>query len=114
MEVAATIYYNGQYAAVIQANVEAALETYMATLPFNGRISTQAVVDAMQLAEGVTNVSLSKILVRRDTVAYGAGTTLFNLATGTDAVNYDTYAGYVEEETTATHTFADTITYVVI
>lgn len=111
MEVVATIYYNGQYTAVISDNVEAALNSYMANLPFNGRITTQSVVDAIQSAEGVISVSLTRILVRRDTVAYGAGVTLYNLSTGVDSVNYDTYAGYVVEETTALHTFNDTLTY---
>ena len=111
MEVAATIYYNGQYTGVITDNVEAALNSYMANLPFNGRITTQSVVDAIQAVDGVISVSLTRILVRRDTVAYGAGVTLYNLSTGIDSVNYDTYAGYVVEETTASHTFADTLTY---
>ena len=113
MEVAANIYYNGQYANVIEANVTTALENYMANLPFNGTISTQAVVDAMQGAEGVVTVSLSRILVRLNSAAYGTGV-LYNLSTGVDAVNYQTYSGYVEEETTATHTFADTLNYIVV
>lgn len=114
MEVVADIYYNGQYASVIETNVQAALEAYMASLPFNGSISTQAVVDAMQQVIGVTSVSLSRILVRKDTVAYGAGVTLFNLATGVDSVTYTTYSGYVVGETTAGHTFVDTLNYVVV
>jgi len=112
--VVADIYYNGQYASVIQANVVAALESYMATLPFNGQISTQGVVDAIQQVNGVSSVSLSRILVRRDTVAYGSGVTLFNLATGVDSVTYTTYSGYVVEETTSSHTFADTLNYIVV
>jgi hypothetical protein len=113
MEVAATIYYNGQYSAVISTNVVAALNNYMATLPFNGIISTQAVVDAIQAVEGVNSVSLTRILVRKHTVAYGAGVTLYNLSTGVDSVQYQTIAGYVVQETTATHTFADTLSYIV-
>ena len=113
MEVAADIYYNGQYANVIEANVTTALENFMANLPFNGTISTQAVVDAMQGAEGVVTVSLSRILVRLNSAAYGTGT-LFNLSTGVDAVNYQTYSGYVEEETTTSHTFADTLNFIVV
>jgi len=113
MEVAATIYYNGQYSAVISTNVVAALNNYMATLPFNGVISTQAVVDAIQAVDGVNSVSLTRILVRKHTVAYGAGVTLYNLATGVDSVQYQTIAGYVAQETTATHTFADTLSYIV-
>ena len=113
MEVAATIYYNGQYSAVISTNVVAALNNYMATLPFNGVISTQAVVDAIQAVDGVNSVSLTRILVRKHTVAYGAGVTLYNLSTGVDSVQYQTIAGYVVQETTATHTFADTLSYIV-
>ena len=113
MEVAATIYYNGQYSAVISTNVVAALNSYMANLPFNGVISTQAVVDAIQAVEGVISVSLARILVRKHSVAYGAGVTLYNLSTGVDAVQYQTIAGYVVQETTATHTFADTLSYIV-
>ena len=113
MEVAATIYYNGQYSSVVATNVEAALNSYMANLPFNGVISTQAVVDAMQAVEGVISVSLTRILVRRDTVGYGDGVTLYNLSTGVDSVQYQTIAGYVTEETTLTHKFVDTLTYIV-
>ena len=113
MEVAATIYYNGQYSAVISTNVVAALNNYMANLPFNGVISTQAVVDAIQAAEGVISVSLARILVRKHTVAYGAGVTLYNLSTGVDSVQYQTIAGYVVQETTAGHLFADTLNYIV-
>lgn len=114
MEVAAEIYYNGQYTPVIQVNVETALENYMANLPFDGTISTQGVIDAIQSAEGVTGLKLERILVRRNSLSYGTGTTLYNLATSVDGVTANTYAGYVVEETTATHTFADTLTYVVV
>lgn len=113
MEVAATIYYNGQYSAVISTNVVAALNSYMANLPFNGVISTQAVVDAIQAVEGVISVSLARILVRKNSVAYGSGVTLYNLLAGVDVVQYQTIAGYVVQETTATHTFADTLSYIV-
>ena len=113
MEVVANIYYNGQYSTVISTNVEAALNNYMASLPFNGRITTQSVIDAIQSAEGVITASLTRILVRRDTVSYGAGVTLYNLSTGVDSVTYDTYSGYVTEETTTNHTFNDTLTYIV-
>ena len=113
MEVAGKVYYNGQYSAVIATNVVAALNNYMANLPFNGVISTQAVVDAIQAVEGVISVSLARILVRKHSVAYGTGVTLYNLSTGVDAVQYQTIAGYVVEETTATHNFADTLTYIV-
>ena len=113
MEVGANIYYNGQYSAVIQTNVIDALYNYMANLPFNGVITTQGVVDAMQAVEGVTNVSLGRIKVRRDTTPYANATVLYNLGDGIDAVQYQTYAGYVVEETTSGQTFADMLNFIV-
>jgi hypothetical protein len=112
LEVVADIYYDSQYSAVISTNVEAAINNYMANLPFNGIISNQSIVDAVQLVVGVQNVKLTRVLVRRNSVSYGAGVTLYNLPTGVDAVKYQTYAGYVEEETTSGHTFADTLNYI--
>jgi hypothetical protein len=67
----------------------------------------------MQAAEGVISVSLARILVRKHTVAYGTGVTLYNLLLGVDSVQYQTISGYVAQETTATHTFADTLSYIV-
>ena len=112
MEVVADVYYDAQYSPTIQTDVIAAIESYMANLPFNGVVSNQAIVDAIQAVLGVSNVKLTRVLVRRNTQAYGGGVTLYNLATGVDAVKYQTYAGYVEEETTASHTFADTLTFI--
>ena len=112
MEVVADIYYDAQYSPTIQTDVIAALETYMANLPFNGVISNQAIVDAMQAVVGVSNVKLTRVLVRRNTQAYAGGITLYNLSTGVDSVRYQTYAGYVEEETTSSHTFSDTLSFI--
>lgn len=112
MEVSANVYYDAQYAPTIQGDVIAAIENYMANLPFNGVVSNQAIVDAIQAVLGVKNVKLNRVLLRRDSQSYGGGITLYNLSSGIDSVSYQTYAGYVEEETTATHTFADTLTFV--
>jgi hypothetical protein len=54
--VQAQIYYNGQYASVISANVITALETYMANLPFDGYVRVSAIEDAIQSVTGVTDV----------------------------------------------------------
>lgn len=113
IEVACDVYYNAQYSAVIQSTVEAGINNYLANLPFDGTITTQGVVDAIQGVAGVSGVSLTRILIRRDSLAYGAGTTLYNLSTGVDGVQAATYAGYAVEEDTASHTFADTINYIV-
>jgi len=111
IEVVATIFYDGQYNAVIQASVEDALTNYLAQLEFNGIISVQDVTDAIQAVDGVLDVNLAQIKVRRDSISYANGTMLYQLSTGINGVQYQTYAGYIVEETTATHTFADTLTY---
>lgn len=113
MYVRGEVFYNGQYSAVIQANVEAALNNYMANLPFDGAIYVQAVTDAIQAVEGVTDFVLREILIRRDSIAFGLGTTIYSLATGINAAKGNTYAGYCIEEDTPTYTFADSITYYV-
>jgi len=56
IEVVATIFYDGQYNAVIQASVEDALTNYLAQLEFNGIISVQDVTDAIQAVDGVLDV----------------------------------------------------------
>jgi len=111
IEVVGTIFYDGQYNAVIQASVEDALTNYLAQLEFNGIISVQDVNDAIQGVEGVLDVNLSQIKVRRDSISYASGTMLYQLSTGINGVQYQSYAGYITEETTASHTFADTLTY---
>lgn len=111
IEVVATIFYDGQYNAVIQASVEDALTNYLAQLEFNGIISVQDVTDAIQAVDGVLDVNLAQIKVRRDSISYASGTMLYQLSTGINGVQYQSYAGYITEETTATHTFADTLTY---
>lgn len=113
MYVRGEVFYNGQYSAVIQANVEAALNNYMANLPFDGAIYVQAVTDAIQAVEGVTDFVLREIFIRRDSIAFGLGTTIYSLATGINAAKGNTYAGYCIEEDTPTYTFADSITYYV-
>jgi hypothetical protein len=111
IEIAGTIFYDGQYNSVIQTAVEDALVNYLATLEFNGIVSVQDVIDAIQAVSGVLDVNLSLIKVRRDSVSYASGTTLYSLSSGINGVQYQSYAGYITEETTSSHTFADTLTY---
>jgi hypothetical protein len=108
----AVVYYQGQYANTISTAVEQALNDYLTNLPFDGVISNQAIIDSIQAVSGVNYVRLNEVLLRRDTQAYGAGTILYNLSSSVDSVSAATFAGYAEEETTAGHTFADSLTYV--
>jgi hypothetical protein len=102
-EVDAQVFYNGQYSAVIQANVIAAINNYFATLPFNGTVLISAIEDAIQAVAGVTDVVISKVIARPASLAYGLGTILTR--------NWPTVAGYIISEDTATHTLTDTLIF---
>lgn len=113
IEIAADVYYDGQYTATIQSNVEAALNTYLANISFDGIIYVSKIEDTIQGVQGVKDIKLTIINARRDSVAYGNGSVVYNLSTGTNARLYQTYAGYIEEENTSGHLFADTINYII-
>jgi hypothetical protein len=114
--VEAEVFYQGEYTATIQANVEAAINNYLATIPFNGKISVSAVEDAIQGVAGVSDVRIDIIKARQDSTAFASATTIFSSvssAVGVNARYWDTISGVITEETTGGETFADKIVYTV-
>lgn len=105
-----TIYYNGQYAATISADVDLAINNYLANLPFDGSVSLLGITDAIQGVPGVLDIKLTDVAIRADATAFSSKTYLVQNST-TYITTYDTYAGYVEEETTAGETFTDKLTF---
>lgn len=102
-----TIYYNGQYNGTIQADVEAALAIFMASLPFNGVIKVTDIIQALLDVAGVTDVNLSQITVVGDN-----GVTTNLILASTEVVrSVQTYSGYVIED--VGNPFSTTITYAV-
>jgi len=112
IEIVGTIFFNGQFSSIISTNVIAALNTYLANLPFDGNVSINAIEDAIQSVTGVNQVKLTEVNLRRNSDTYGTGTVMYNLATGINIVQIGSFAGYVIEETTSGHTFTDTLTFV--
>lgn len=111
--VEAEVYYDGQYIDVIQTNVEAAINTYLENLEFNGAVVVSELEDAIQSVAGVKDVKFIAIKARQDSVVLGSATTVYSLASSTNSRKWDTVAGYIVEETTVGNTFADKITYIV-
>lgn len=110
----AEVFYDGQYSASIQTNVETAINAYLAAIPFDGKVKVSALQDAIQAVPGVTDVKLKTVKARQDSVVLGSATTIYDVITsGTNALEWSTVAGYIVEETTVGNTFADTITYTV-
>jgi hypothetical protein len=106
----AEIVYNGQYSNTIQENVETAINNYLSLLPFDSKVKITALTDAIQLVEGVSDVIITDLAMRSDATAFANKTYLVQNKT-TILSSYPTFAGYIVEETTASNTFADTLTY---
>lgn len=108
--VAADVYYTGLYAAVIQADVIAAIDAYLAGIPFNGRIKVSDLEIAIRDVTGVEDVVLKNVVARAAATAYGSGTALV-LNNTTASRFWPTLAGYAISEDTALATLADTLTF---
>lgn len=106
----ASVYYDGQYASVIQANIIAAVNNYLATLPFDGIIYVSKVEDAIQSVTGVKDVVINNLAIRADLVSFSAKQYLVQ-STAIKQRSSTTYAGYVVGETTSGQTFTDKITF---
>lgn len=101
----ATVYYNGQFVESIQSDVEAAINSYLATLDFNGVVLVSKIQDAIQAVTGVNDVVVNEVKARREAIAFGSATIVTR--------QWTTVAGYIVEEDTSGQTFADSITYLV-
>lgn len=107
----ADIYYNGQYASTISANVIDAINAYLAAIPFDGKIKLMSLIDAIQAVTGVTDVVLKNIAIRADATAFANKTYLVQNKTSIIPL-YQMYAGYATEETTSGYTFTDTLVFI--
>ncbi len=111
LKVAADVYYDGQYIqTTVKTNVINAINNYLAALPFDGTVSLNKLIDAIQDVDGVNDVVLNTVVARPDTVALSSNL-VTNMVTGSDWMsrNYETSAGYIVGETTASNTLNDTI-----
>ena len=106
----ANVYYDGQYSNTISESVISAVNVYLATLPFDGKIKLSAIVDSIQTVTGVNDVVLEDVAVRADATAFASKTYMVQGNT-TLIPLYQLAAGYIVEETTASNTFTDTLTF---
>lgn len=106
----ANIYYDGQYSATISDSVIAAINAYLAALPFDGKVKLTSIVDAIQSVTGVNDILLDDVAIRADLTAFIDKTYMVQAKTNLTP-SYQLYAGYIVEETTAGSTFADKLTF---
>lgn len=107
----ANIYFDGQYSATISTDVIAAINLYLANLTFDGSLVLSSLFDAIQSVTGVKDCVFVDVAARADATAFGSKTYL--VQTNTTLIrDYATNAGYIVEETTASNTFTDTLTFI--
>lgn len=101
----AEVFYDGQYVDSIQDTVEAAIKAYLDSLPFDGDVLNSKIQDAIQAVDGVNDVVINEVKARKDATPLASATVVTR--------KWSTVAGYIVEETTASNTWGDTITYTV-
>lgn len=109
--VQANIYYLGQYSAVIKANVVAAIESYLAAIPFNGQVKIIDLEKAISKVEGVTDVVLVNVRARANSTAFSSGSSLVQSQQVIGRL-WSTVAGYIVGETTTGSTPSDSLTFI--
>ena len=109
-----SIYYQGIYASVINTNVITTLNTYLANLSktnFGGDIKVSDLETLIRQIEGVNDVVFERVSCRLNSQTVLNGVDLV-LAGDWVLRKYTSGAGYLVEETTASHTFTDTLTFI--
>lgn len=108
----ADVYYDGQYQAVILANITTSLTNFLANLSsqtnFNGKVLMSAIEDAIRNTVGVNDLVLQNVRARQDATPFVDGTDLI-LASQVLSRLWQTIAGYIILETTTGKTLADSL-----
>lgn len=112
--IAADIFFQGQYSAVIQADVIAAIVAYLQNLSvinFNGSLKMADLEEVIRVVPGVNDVVLKNVRGRADVDLFSAGIDLI-LDTAIIQRQFFPVAGYIGQETDTGHTFADSLNFI--
>ena len=109
--VQANVYYQGQYSAVIKANVVAAIGTFLASIPFNGQMKISDLEDAITGVEGVNDVVLVNVKARSNATPFASGSYLVQNQLTIGRL-WSTIAGYMVGETTNGQTLNDSLNFI--
>jgi hypothetical protein len=111
LEVSAQVFYNGQYAAVIQATVIASINTYLQGVPFDGFIRLSKLEEAILNTPGVSDMEFTQVILR-PTGTYPANQ-VFMVNGNTEYFTKLTMSsGYAIPETQSGHDLASTLTFI--
>lgn len=90
----AEIYYDGQFSTVIEASVNAAVNNFLASLPFNGQLKISDLEIAIRNVLGVNDVLIKNVKARDNGTAFIDGTFLVQNNAVISRL-FPTIAGYV-------------------
>jgi hypothetical protein len=107
----AQIFYQGQYGSSIQLAVITAINSYLAALPFNGRMKISDLEETVREVPGVTDVVLMNVKARAAAVVFSGGTDLV-INNQLASRYWDTVSGYMIGENTVGKTLADTLVFI--
>lgn len=107
----ADIFYEGQYSATIQGTVVNAINTFLASLPFNGQLKISDLELAIRNTTGVNDVLIKDVKVRGESITFSNGTFLIQNKTTISRL-FPTISGYIIEEDTTGYTFADSLNFI--
>jgi hypothetical protein len=109
---AGTIYYDGQYSSTIQDAVELSINNYLANLDFNGSIKVVDIQIAIRNTLGVKDIDITDIWLRANSLPLANGFKMVDNGT-LSIIALTPVSGYAIEETTASNTWADKLTYTI-
>jgi hypothetical protein len=107
----ADIYYNGQYSSTIKGTVINAINTYLASISFNGQLKVSDLEIIIRNITGVNDVLISDVKARNSTTTFANGTYLIQNKTTIGRI-FSTIAGYIIAEDTAGYTFNDSLNFI--
>ena len=107
------IYYDGQYSATIQANVETGINAYLSGIDFDGQIKIVDLEIAIRQVVGVKDLKLENVWLRANSIPLANGFKMIDNYT-LSIISAVPFAGYAVEETTAGETWSDKITYTIL
>jgi hypothetical protein len=110
-----TIYYNGQYQDSIQTDVEAAVNAYLAALPFDGAMVIKDLEIAINNLAGVEDIVIQELSARDETTDFADRTKLIDDYKLTNVGNrkWDSVSGYMITEDESGETISDTLEYLI-
>ena len=109
----AEIFYAGQYASVIQANVINTVLAFLQTLSqsnFNGALKMSDLEGVIRKVAGVNDVVINNVRGRAASDPFSAGIDLVH-STAILQRQWLTIAGYISQEDTSGKTFSDSLTF---